>query len=405
VVSPGKDLTPRPRIVVHVFCFIENKWSVLGLLYVMNRRVFARVLIIAAFIGSLTFLVKESVFGAGNLIKLAAPRKNHSSKGFRDRVPVPQMRIGKKCFRDPVPIQHETRKMTAIELRDAIERECAEMTAEDIEECDVPNVVHFVIDSVSEMMFHHYLSIRTAYNVLKPDRIFLHVFGTDEIKFEDGSPSFGRLLNDVPTIEVILARDPTFVHDRPVQKMQHKSDMIRMESIIRFGGVYFDLDVYVFRKMDPLYKYETTLTEEHSLCEGLNNGLIFAKRCARFMRRWYDGYKTFDDSHYFNHSVLMSYKMWKEDPSYLHVDNFYLRSDNPTSNKNMFTQNLNLDWWLTVGAVHSFIYYINPKPTDEYLEKNNDVFSLMARRALAGKPGLYDEDDFSSLSSPREKYE
>ncbi len=51
--------------------------------------------------------------------------------------------------------------------------------------------------------------------------------------------------------------------------------------------------------MDSLFKYETTSTDEHNLCDALNNGLIFSR---------YDSYSEFDDSHFFNNSVLLSYK-------------------------------------------------------------------------------------------------
>jgi Glycosyltransferase sugar-binding region containing DXD motif len=61
-------------------------------------------------------------------------------------------------------------------------------------------------------------------------------------------------------IKLLPYRNITHVYDRPVNVIEHVSDIARMEALVRFGGLYFDMDAFVLNPMiDSMKKYESMM--------------------------------------------------------------------------------------------------------------------------------------------------
>lgn len=116
--------------------------------------------------------------------------------------------------------------------------------------------------------------------------------------------------------------------------------ILRLEALKLYGGIYLDLDVFVIKPFAPFYNRTMVMAQEaeHDALDrlepsGLCNGVIMAQPYARFIvrtyflrysqqlinadhrqTRWLDSYKTFDDKLWKEHSVSVPWRLAKQHP-------------------------------------------------------------------------------------------
>lgn len=104
-------------------------------------------------------------------------------------------------------------------------------------------------------MYH--LSIAAALLHQKPERIYLHYRTMPHGSWWDDTVKLcGPVLRlrRVPSLNQIFGR--------PIFHFAHKSDVLRLEILIQYGGIYLDLDMVLVRSLDPLRMMPTVLAEE-----------------------------------------------------------------------------------------------------------------------------------------------
>lgn len=287
-----------------------------------------------------------------------------------------------RCWLDPRTVELETYAQTSASAWETIQEECADMDAQAMDACEVPNVVHFVWIWGDTFRLDHYYAVLTAASVLKPEYMFVH-----GLNFPIRSPYFLKAINELGLIP-IWSRDVVDVFGRSVAVIEHKSDVVRLESLLRFGGMYFDFDVVISRPiLDVFRKEETVLPLE---ANGLNNGIIIAKRCSRFLRRWFETYKSFDDTCWDCSSIRVPKELALKYPDEIRMDDQYIKSNYPESGNIVFGKVAAnpSDSWDEVGAVHTFIrYYPEFKDLDEKEVFTIDVpYSRIVRNAWRSEP-------------------
>ena len=126
-----------------------------------------------------------------------------------------------------------------------------------------------------------------------------------------------------PPVESVLARQFDEIFGNPIVKFAHKADVLRLEALISYGGIYLDLDVYAIRSFATLMNFPTVLGLEGGVdklpIQGLCNGIIVSSPNSTFLRRWYDGYKKFRDEDWAGLSVKWPLKLAKDHPEELLV--------------------------------------------------------------------------------------
>jgi hypothetical protein len=289
------------------------------------------------------------------------------------------------CQRDPVPVAGQTRLQTAMDAVEAMESECRDMTPEMIHSCKVPNVLHYSLSCPGNFDFFKYLSVKSGHDRMRPDAIYVHIIGEcEEI------PEYLQRAIDEFKVVLVAARPVEAVFDRPVNGLSHKSDVVRMETLVRFGGVYIDFDVYVLQSLDMFYDDETTSALENDY--GLNTGILIAKRCSRFIRKWYKRWVDFDDSNWAYHPIYVPREMWNEDPSFMRAERETLPSDWPHPFEMlMLPTPPDPAYWKPVRAIHSFIRGLKTTYTEETVQQAENNLGLMARRIMQNKPGMFDD--------------
>ncbi|KAL6955096.1 hypothetical protein U1Q18_051406 [Sarracenia purpurea var. burkii] len=71
----------------------------------------------------------------------------------------------------------------------------------------------------------------------------------------------------------------------------HSSDILRIDVLRKFGGIFIDNDVYVVKRLDRFRRFEMVLeiTDE----EKFGTMTLLAHKDARFLRLWLNEYKEY----------------------------------------------------------------------------------------------------------------
>ncbi|ORX56872.1 hypothetical protein DM01DRAFT_1284673 [Hesseltinella vesiculosa] len=100
------------------------------------------------------------------------------------------------------------------------------------------------------------------------------------------------------------------IYDRRLSHFAHQADVIRLDVLRRYGGIYLDLDVISVKPMDDLLNHEFVMGQEGvGGSVGLCNGVILSQPNARFLQRWQQTYHTFNMEQWNYHSVILPGKL------------------------------------------------------------------------------------------------
>ena len=118
---------------------------------------------------------------------------------------------------------------------------------------------------------------------------------------------------------------PREIFGRPLDRVAHRADVVRLQKLIEHGGIYLDADVLVQRSFDDLLNHRTVLGQEAQAGKtGLANAVILAEPQSPFLCRWLEEYRSFrggpPGSEFWNHhSVLLPEQLARAHPSEITV--------------------------------------------------------------------------------------
>lgn len=115
----------------------------------------------------------------------------------------------------------------------------------------IPPYVHYVYGlsptfGGRPFAFMQYLCMMSALRVLKPEVIYFHHVYEPSGWYWD---QWKRAVSESGTtrLELVKQRDVTEVFGNPVEHFAHKADVLRLEVLRDYGGVYLDVDVLVIK--------------------------------------------------------------------------------------------------------------------------------------------------------------
>lgn len=158
----------------------------------------------------------------------------------------------------------------------------------------VPNYVHFLRYStnLANVSFMDAVCILAAFKNQKPEKIYFH---TNLPKF---GGKYWDILTKVPgfekTIEFQYIEPLESVYGQPLSswyKLWHSSDLLRIDILRRYGGIFIDNDVYLVKNMDEFRRFEMTL--EIADEKSFGTMTLVAHKDARFLRLWHECYKEY----------------------------------------------------------------------------------------------------------------
>jgi hypothetical protein len=202
----------------------------------------------------------------------------------------------------------------------------------------VPNIIHFVFGLKEDFggkafSLIHYLAIKSAYDLNNPDKIYFHCC------YEPNTIWFEKLK---PFIHINKVSPPDEVFGNKLYHFAHQADIIRLRTLLEYGGIYLDMDTISVKSLHPLRNYSFAIGKQYTATSsplrkrikksikklnasylnrpirGLCNAVMLAEPNSFFVNKWYESYQTFRskgyDEFWDEHSVLMPLQLANEYP-------------------------------------------------------------------------------------------
>ena len=222
----------------------------------------------------------------------------------------------------------------------------------------IPKVVHFVYGfrEPPHLSFDldDFVAVKSALDVLGAEKVLIWLLNTPQSEWWEAMLAMGRKraqalhLTVDSVIELKPIRDVVEVFGRRVESSAHKADVVRMEALLTYGGIYMDIDVVALKPMDDLINagwpcilgQERTADGTHP--HGLGNAYMLIAKGSPFLYEWYTGYRKFDWHQWASLSVHLPIRLSRALPEYcleLEPHAFYFPSFDESGKKEMYEGN------------------------------------------------------------------
>ncbi|WAR10097.1 hypothetical protein MAR_035173 [Mya arenaria] len=222
----------------------------------------------------------------------------------------------------------------------------------------IPKIVHYVWFGVTQMDFIMYLSILSALYIVNAEKVYIHGDGGLTGKY------LTKIRNDKRVI-LVMREKPFNVYGHEVVYKQHRSDIVRAEVLLKYGGIYMDWDVLWLRSPDDIINtgYDAVANFDHmqngNFPETINLGVFMAKPKSTFVKRWQDAFINYRSRDFLYNAVELPYKVYEKYPEHLYIERhlqvmcFRLKC-HPTFRDNYknFMEEQEFDWRTEAYSIH-----------------------------------------------------
>lgn len=242
----------------------------------------------------------------------------------------------------------------------------------------IPKIVHYVWvnKEPAPLPIFAYVSVEATLEVVKPDAIYFHAH-TQPIG------EWWERIKDSVTLKVI-AQIPTSIFGRPIEVREHVADVVRLEVIREYGGIYMDLDIIPLKSFDSYLQNDMVLGEENKnlLC----NALIMAKSNSFFLQKWYESYVSFDDKDWNGHSVVMPGRLANTYPDQIYVvPKKNLFDPDYSQVKELFESVIDVSDNIAIHLWNHAARKYTSSLSEEHIMTYDSTFNLIARRYFTKK--------------------
>jgi hypothetical protein len=184
-----------------------------------------------------------------------------------------------------------------------------------------PKLIHFVdldgtkLYRTKDLDLLQYLALRSAHAVNPDHEVLLHCDYVPHGLF------WGLVRRFTRTMQVFVKEDPRF---RNVERVEHKSDLLRLLILKEHGGIYLDTDVVCVKSFDGITSEGVVMGKEQRLTNGqvsgLCNAVILAPKGAEFIDLWLDAYEGFHNYQWSEFSVQTPWALAQKNPESIQVE-------------------------------------------------------------------------------------
>ena len=185
----------------------------------------------------------------------------------------------------------------------------------------IPKILHYTFGMARDFggkpwSLVHHACLKSAVERIVPQQTFLYY------EYEPTGPWWELTRELITPVKIEAPRE---IFGRPLERVAHRADVVRLQKLIEHGGIYLDADVLVQRSFDDLLDHRTVLGQEGQAAQsGLANAVILAEPQSPFLCRWLEEYRSFKGgppgSEFWNkHSVLLPEKLARAHPSEITV--------------------------------------------------------------------------------------
>lgn len=181
----------------------------------------------------------------------------------------------------------------------------------------IPNIFHFINFGPREFNMVHFLSIVSAYDHNRPDKIYLYCDQEQEDNI------FWEILKEIITPEKISVKS---IKGIPLTSYEYQADVVRLDKLRERGGVYMDMDILSLKPIKRFFNksvvmgiekaYDPNENNIHQI-DSISNALIMSEPDNDYIKQWYEKIpENLVGKQWAYHAVVLPKKLLEEDSTY-----------------------------------------------------------------------------------------
>ena len=257
----------------------------------------------------------------------------------------------------------------------------------------VPYIGHMVWLGGGEMDFLFYLSVLSAVYILKVETLYIH----------GDKPPSGMYWNRIKSkhfhkVRLVYRVLPNTVFSYYVNKYAHMSDIIRVDIMNKYGGIYMDTDTIWVRPIDRwLLGYDAVASLDWTQWDApfpdlINFGVTLGKKGGKFWKLFRESMAFWREESWSWNGLRLPYKIYEKNPDLLYIYNHlqiicFNFDCHPTFNKdyhnvNIHHRNAPFSWKTDTHAFHWTAPVPLPLRSEEALYQSDDMFAKIGKFVL-----------------------
>ena len=253
----------------------------------------------------------------------------------------------------------------------------------------VPNIVHYnwYTSKQKAFIFKHWISVLSAYKILKPDRILIHLN-------MEPTGDYWQRIKVLPAVEIVHEEIPDSILGEKVKNSDFftaASNIGRIISLLETGGIYLDFDVLIVQTFDELRLYPCTIGLETS--NRVCGGIIICSKESPFLFLWANTYlDDFKPDEWAYNTGLKPGQLANRFPSLVHIENTRLNRPNYLDEEIIKIWGNDTWNWRENYAVHTWyrkgqkfrmnLFKEATEPNEDNIWKMNNTFAEICRYIL-----------------------
>ncbi len=250
----------------------------------------------------------------------------------------------------------------------------------------IPDILHFIYIKGYDFGLHHYIAVKSASVIMKWS--IIHIYND----IEPENNIWWNLVKKIDSVKIIKINPPSVINKNIITYKQHIADLMRLEILKTFGGVYFDLDMLTHKDFTNLLT-QINISNQLMMCKEtdsrINNAMIACIPDCDFIVHWLNEYYTTYGNENLDKwgglSVMKPYELLKIFPetiildtkSFLPFDYFHTDFFKNNNNTVSFNDSYGIHLWDTEQQKRGIL-----PNTIEELENSKSKFWYMYKHLL-----------------------
>ena len=153
---------------------------------------------------------------------------------------------------------------------------------------EIPKIIHLLFFGETEFMSYHYKCIKSMIDNMPNHQIIIYN------NIEPIGNKYWENIIKYPSVKIEKLIPPSSFDGFDLKHFQYKADVVRIEKLYEYGGIYLDIDMLIFKNFESIFqsKHDFYISKENSENDGLINAFIASKPKNEFLKIWLDSFKT-----------------------------------------------------------------------------------------------------------------
>lgn len=184
----------------------------------------------------------------------------------------------------------------------------------------IPKRIHFIFGLREDFggkpwSLIHYLAVASAKEINPDYEVMMHA------KYEPKGNFWWDAIKPMVTM-VPVEEVPMSIFGKPIKNHAHSADVLRLQAMQKYGGIYLDSDTICVKPFDPLLSHNFVMGVEkfEGHVNGLCNAVIMSAPNAPFLDHWYNAYHEFNPDGWIEISVQKPMALANQFPDLIHIE-------------------------------------------------------------------------------------